>query len=186
MLRKTKGRRRKGWQRMRRFYCIIDSMDMMLSKVWELVKDGETWHAAVHGAAKSRTWLSNWTTAIMTASWIRPRDSRHSPKLLLLRQQEHSGQSCPLLGCPLPPGPDSGTKCACSRRALSASGSHPLPRISASLSSWQSSSGPFNSLLLQPWILLPSLNQKGTNTMRPFCPTFLLQSKLQAFSFLSY
>ena len=52
-LEKIEGRRRRGRQRMRWFDDIIDPMDMNLSKLWEIVKDRETWHAAVHGVTKS-------------------------------------------------------------------------------------------------------------------------------------
>ena len=85
---KIEGRRSRGWQRIRWFDDTTDLMVMRLWKLWELVMDREVWRAAVHGVAKSLTWLSSWTELIYSQP---RRGGHHTPHMVIWGQSEWSG-----------------------------------------------------------------------------------------------
>jgi len=98
MLGKIEGRRRTGWQRMRRLDGISDSMDMSLSKLWEMVKDRGICCVAVHGLQRvGHDWATEWTEVTMRASQVALVERTHLPMQEMQERRARSlGQEDPL------------------------------------------------------------------------------------------
>ena len=106
---RIEGRRRRGWQRIRRLDGIANSTDMSLSNLWEIVKDREAWSTVVHGVAKNRTQLGDWTTTVglidadlvaflsVSEAWVCPMSCMLSPLWSLWTCRRFRGPVCRFL-----------------------------------------------------------------------------------------
>ena len=94
MLGKIEGKKRRGWQRMRWLDSVTNSMNMNLSTLRKIVEDGGGWCAAVHGVARSHTWLSNWATMTTKESWFSSCKRATTICLIILWEDDEKWVSC--------------------------------------------------------------------------------------------